>query len=62
MVECPGRNPCWSNAVSRCVSKVVSMRAFITFDAGMSSEIGRYEVLRKESLMGLGIGVTIDDL
>ena len=36
---------------------VVSMRASITFAAGQSSEIGRYE----EFLPGLGIGMTIDD-
>ena len=41
---------------------VVSMRASITFAAGQSSEIGRYEVPREESLPGLGIGMTIDDL
>ena len=40
---------------------VVSIRASITFAAGQSSEIGRYEVLREESLPGLGIGMTIDD-
>ena len=40
---------------------VVSMRAYITFAAGHSSEIGRYEVPREESLPGLGIGMTIDD-
>ena len=40
---------------------VVSMRASITFAAGQSSEIGRYEVSREESLPGLGIGMTIDD-
>ena len=41
---------------------VVSMRASITFVAMQSSEIGRYEVPRDESLPGLGIGMTIDDL
>ena len=40
---------------------VVSMRASITFAAEQSSEIGRYEVPREESLPGLGIGMTIDD-
>ena len=40
---------------------VVSIRASITFPAGQSSEIGRYEVPREESLPGLGIGMTIDD-
>ena len=40
---------------------VVSMRAFVTFAAGQSSEIGRYEVPREESLPGLGRGMTIDD-
>ena len=40
---------------------VVSMRASITFAAGHSSEIGRYEVPREESLPGLGIGMTRDD-
>ena len=40
---------------------VVSMRASITFAAGQSTENGRYEVPRKESLPGLGIGMTIDD-
>ena len=40
---------------------VVSMRASITFAAGQSSEIGRYELPREESLPGLGIGMTIDD-
>ena len=40
---------------------VVSIRASITFAAGQSSEIGRYEVPREESLTGLGIGMTIDD-
>ena len=38
------------------------MRASITFVAGQSSEIGRYEVHREASLPGLGIGMTIDDL
>ena len=61
MVECPGRNPCWSEAGSKCVLTVVSMRASITFAAGQSSEIGRYEVPREESLPSLGIGMTIDD-
>ena len=45
VVECPGRNPCWSKAGSKCVLTVVSMRASITFAAGQSSEIDRYEVL-----------------
>ena len=40
---------------------VVSMRASITFAAGQSSEIGRYEVHREDFLPGLGIGMTIDD-
>ena len=40
---------------------VVSIRASITFAAGQSSEIGRYEVPREESLPGLWIGMTIDD-
>ena len=40
---------------------VVSIRASITFAAGQSSEIGRYEVAREESSPGLGIGMTIDD-
>ena len=40
---------------------VVSMRASITFAVGQSSEIGRYEVPREESLSGLGIGMPIDD-
>ena len=40
---------------------VVSGRASITFAAGQSSEIGRYEVPREESLSGLGKGMTIDD-
>ena len=40
---------------------VVSMRASITFAAGHSSEIGRYEVPREESLSSFGIGMTIDD-
>ena len=37
---------------------VVSMRASITFAAGQSSDIGRYEIPREESLPGLGM---IDD-
>ena len=57
--ECPVRNLCWSEAGSKCVLTVVSIRASITFAAGQSSEIGRYEVPREESLPGLGI--TIDD-
>ena len=61
VVECPGRNPCWSKAGSKCVLTVVNMRASITFAAGQSSEIGRYELPREESLPGLGIGMTIDD-
>ena len=40
---------------------VVSMTATITFAAGQSCEIGRYEVPREESLPGLGIGMTIDN-
>ena len=35
--------------------RVVSIRASITFAAGQSSEIGRYEVPREESLSGLAI-------
>ena len=46
---------------SESVLTVVSMRASITFAAGQSSQIGRYEVPREESLPGLGIGMTIDD-
>ena len=61
MVECPGRNTCWSEVGSRCVLTVVCMRASITYAAGQSSEIGRYEVPREEFLPGLGIGITIDD-
>ena len=61
MVECQGRNPCWSKAESKCMLTVVSMRASITFAAAQSCEIGRYEVPREESLPGLGIGMTIDD-
>ena len=38
-----------------------NIRASITFAAGQSSEIGRYEIPREESLPGLGIGLTIDD-
>ena len=45
--------------IDLCVT--VSIRASITFAAGQSSEIGRYEVPREESLPGLGIGMTIDD-
>ena len=41
--------------------KNISIRASITFAAGQSSEIGRYEVPREQSLSGLGIGMTIDD-
>ena len=40
---------------------LISKRTFITFAAWQSSEIGRYEVPREESLPGLGIGMTIDD-
>ena len=57
----PVRNPCWSEAGSKCVLIVVSMRAYISFTAGQSSEISRYEIPREESLPGLGIGMTIDD-
>ena len=62
VVECQGRNTCWSVAGSRCVLTVVSMRASITFAAWQSSEIVRYEVPVEESLPGLGIGMTIYDL
>ena len=61
VVECPGRNPCWSKAGSTCVLIVVSMRASITFSVGRSSQIGRYVVPREESLPGLGIGMAIHD-
>ena len=61
VVECPGWNSCWLKAKSRCVLAVVSMRASMTLAAGKSSEIGRCEVPREESLPGLGIGMTIDD-
>ena len=40
---------------------VVSMRASITFAAGQTSEIDRYEVPRDESLPGLEIWMTIYD-
>ena len=43
-----------------CVLTVVSMRASLTFAAGQSSEIGRYEVPREVSLPGLVIEMTID--
>ena len=58
VVECPVRNPCWSEAGSKCVLTVVSIRASITFAAGQSSEIGRYEFPREETLPCLGIGMT----
>ena len=61
MVECPGWNPCWSKAGSRCVFTVVSMRASITFTAGQSSEIGRYEVPREESLPDLVMPYSIKE-
>ena len=61
VVECPVRNPCWSEAGIKCVLTVVSMRASITFASGKSSEIGRYEVPREESLPSLGIGMTMDE-
>ena len=57
VVECPVRNPCWSEAGSKCVLTLVSMRASITFAAGQSSEIGQYKVPREEFLPGLGIGM-----
>ena len=40
---------------------VVCMRASINFVSRQSSQIGRYEVHREESLQGLAIGMTIDD-
>ena len=43
--------------VGICVSQ--KLGASITFAVGQSSEIGRYEVTREESLPGLGM--TIDD-
>ena len=48
-------------AGSKCVVTVVSKKASITFAAGQSSEIGRYELPREESLPGLWIAMTIDD-
>ena len=39
---------------------VVIIRVSITVDAWQSSEIGRYEVPKEQSLPGLGIGMTID--
>ena len=38
----------WSKAESECVLTMVSMGVSITFAAGQSSEIGRYEVPREE--------------
>ena len=61
VVECRGRNLCWSAAGSKGVLTVKIMRATITFAAEQSSEFGRYEDPREESLPGLGIGMTIDD-
>ena len=61
VVECPVRNPCWSEAGSKCLLTVVSIRASITFAAGQSIEIGRCEVPREVSLPGLGIGMTMAD-
>ena len=52
MVECPVRNLCWSEVGSKCVLTVVSMRASITFAAGQSNEIGRYEVPRVHAVFG----------
>ena len=42
----------------KCWEQVCVDRASITFAAGQSSEIGRYEFLREESLPGLGIWMT----
>ena len=53
MVECPGLNLCWSKVGIGCVLTVVRMRASITFAAGQTSQIGRYDVPREESLPGL---------
>ena len=50
MVECLVQNPCWLKAGSKCVLTELSMRVSITFAAMQSSEIGRYEVPREESL------------
>ena len=60
-MEGPSQNPYCLRAGRRCVLTVVSKRASITFAAGQSSEIGRHEVPREESLPSLGIGMTIDD-
>ena len=60
VVECPGRKPCWSANGSRWLLTVGSKRASITFAAGQTSEIGREEVLREESLSGFVIGMTMD--
>ena len=40
---------------------VVSMRASITFAAGKSIDIGRYEVPKEKFLQDLGIEMTKDD-
>ena len=41
VVECPGREPCWSADGSRWLLMVGSKSASITFAAGQRSEIGR---------------------
>ena len=39
---------------------VVRIRASITFATGQRSEIGLYEVPREESLLGFGMGMTMN--
>ena len=55
VVEWAGRNPCWSGDGSRWLLTSGNMRASITFAAGQSSEIGRYDV-PCEVFAGLGDG------
>ena len=58
VVEWAGQNPCWSGDGRRWLLSSGKMRASVTFAAGQSSEIGRYDVPCEESLPGLGMGMT----
>ena len=61
VVEFSVRKPCWSESGNKCALTVASMNSSMTFAAGQSSVIGRYEVPTEESLPGFGMGMTIDD-
>ena len=61
VVECSCLKPFWSGEGRRYLLIVGRIRVSMTFAAGQSSEIGRYEDPWEVYLPGLGIGMINED-